>query len=291
MSGERVTTAAGGIVWRKAQTPTSPSGIQLLLIHRPSYDDWTFPKGKSDRGETLQQTAVREIAEETGLRVRLGHPLSRVDYDVASGRKHVSYWIARATDLPEFVPNNEVDQVRWVRPRDAAAMLSYDHDRALLDEFCDLRDREAHRTRTLIVLRHAKARSRDRFDGDDIDRPLTLAGDARADRLVRLLDAYGIGRVVSSPAIRCTHTVEPYAHSISTFLEIDDRLGEDTRRGLVRRSIEAILDRKKPVVLCSHRPTLPWIFDALGIEPVGLKPGEGVVLHHRKGKILATEHL
>lgn len=293
MSGERVTTAAGGIVWRKAQTPTSPSGIQLLLIHRPAYDDWTFPKGKSDRGETLQQTAVREIAEETGLHVRLGHPLSRVDYDVASGRKHVSYWIARpaGNDVPEFVPNTEVDEVRWVRPRDAAAMLSYDHDRDLLDEFGELRDRDAHRTRTLIVLRHAKARSRDRFTGDDVDRPLTSVGSTQAQRLVPLLDAYGIRRVVSSPAVRCARTVEPYAHSISTFLEIDDRLGEDTRPGLVRRSVEAIADRKKPVVLCSHRPTLPWIFDALGTTPVDLKPGEGVVIHHRKGHVLATEPL
>jgi len=288
MSGERVTTAAGGIVWRKAQ-----SGIHLLVIHRPSYDDWTFPKGKTDRGETLQQTAVREIAEETGLKVRLGHPLSRVDYDVASGRKHVSYWIARSAgnDASDFAPNKEVDEVRWVRPREAAALLSYDHDRDLLDEFRELRDRDAHRTRTLIVLRHGTASSRDTFDGDDVDRPLTKAGQDRSRRIVPLLDAYGVRRVVSSPAVRCAQTVEPYADSISTFLEIDDRLSEDTRPGLVRRSVDAIVDRKKPVVLCSHRPTLPWIFDALGIAAVNLAPGEGVVVHHRKGEATATEPL
>ena len=81
MASERITKAAGGIVWRKAQT-----GVEVLLIHRPSYDDWTFPKGKTDPGESLQTTAVREIAEETGLRVRLGHPLGELSYPV--GERH-----------------------------------------------------------------------------------------------------------------------------------------------------------------------------------------------------------
>ena len=89
--------------------------------------------------------------------------------------------------------------------------------------------------------------------------------------------------------MRCTQTIEPFAHDISTFLEIDDRLSEDTRFADVNRSVSAMLDRKKPVVLCTHRPTLPWIFDAVGADTVDLKPGEGVVVHHRKGVVLAVE--
>lgn len=265
----------------------------MLVIHRPSYDDWTFPKGKTDPGETLQVTAVREIREETGMRVRLGHPLQDISYPIGGGTKRVAYWCARAIGADEadpFVPNKEVDEIRWVGMRDAATLLTYPHDRELLETFRELRERQAHRTRTLIVLRHAKAVPRS-ADLDDLERPLTSAGAARAKELVPQLAAYGIRRVVSSPAIRCAQTVEPYAHSISTFLEIDDRLSEDTRAAQVERSLTSLLDRKKPVVLCTHRPTLPWVFDAIGVELEELSPGQAVVVHHRGGTVFATETL
>ncbi|MET0767956.1 MAG: histidine phosphatase family protein, partial [Aeromicrobium sp.] len=227
------------------------------------------------------------------VRVRLGHPLQDISYPISTGVKVVSYWSARLVGSDEstpFVPNKEVDQVRWVALREARKLLTYEHDVQLLETFDDLHDRQAHRTRTLIVVRHAKAVPRS-DDLDDLDRPLTASGADRAKDLVPLLGAYGVGRVVSSPAIRCTQTVEPYAHSISTFLEIDDRLSEDTRAVQVQRSVTALLDRKKPVVLCSHRPTLPWIFDAIGVPVMDLAPGQGVVIHHRKGRIHATENL
>lgn len=294
MASERITTAAGGLVWRKRSGPsrTEPR-IEVLVIHRPSYDDWTFPKGKTDPGETLQVTAVREIGEETGLRVRLGHPLQDISYPIGGGTKLVAYWCARAIGADEadpFVPNKEVDEIRWVGMRDAATLLTYSHDRELLETFRELRERQAHRTRTLIVLRHAKAVPRS-ADLDDLERPLTSAGAARAKELVPQLAAYGIRRVVSSPAIRCAQTVEPYAHSISTFLEIDDRISEDTRAAQVERSLSSLLDRKKPVVLCTHRPTLPWVFDAIGVELEELSPGQAVVVHHRGGTVFATETL
>ncbi|MCW2839950.1 MAG: hypothetical protein JWR55_1433 [Aeromicrobium sp.] len=294
MASERITTAAGGIVWRKRPGPRrADPGVEVLVVHRPSYDDWTFPKGKTDPGETLQATAVREIAEEAGLRVRLGHPLQDISYPISGGTKHVSYWTARVVGPDEdtpFVPNKEVDETRWVALRQARRLLTYDHDGELLATFDDLCARQAHRTRTLIVLRHAKAVSRT-DEIDDLARPLTSSGATRAQDLVPLLGAYGVGRVVSSPAIRCAQTVEPYAHSISTFLEIDDRLSEDTQPGQVRRSVDALMDRKRPVVLCSHRPTLPWILDAIGVPVQELAPGQAVVVHHRKGVVHATEDL
>lgn len=294
MATTRTTMAAGGIVWRKRPVAgRDEPGVEILLIHRPSYDDWTFPKGKADPGERPQTTAVREISEETGLRVRLGAPLPTVQYPVAAGHKVVRYWCARQVgsgDAP-FTPNREVDELRWVRMRDAARALTYQHDRELLEAFRDLREQQVHRTRTLIVLRHGKAAGRETWEGDDLDRPLAPPGRTQAKRLVALLQAYGVRRVVSSPALRCAQTVEPYAHSISTFLEIDDRLSEQTRTSHVERSLTALLERKKPVVVCSHRPTLPAIFDAVGAEPVELAPGRGLVIHHRKGRVLATELL
>jgi 8-oxo-(d)GTP phosphatase len=294
MAHERVIHAAGGVVWRKRSgSGRTEPGVELLVVHRPSYDDWTFPKGKVDPGEELQATAVREIAEEAGLRVRLGIPLHHVSYAVAAGTKVVDYWSARPVgqdDMEPFVPNKEVDEIRWVGTREAADLLTYDHDREVLESFSALRERQGHRSRTLVVLRHAKAAARNGY-ADDLERPLTAAGAERARAVAPLLAAYGIRRVVSSPAVRCAQTVEPYAHSISTFLEIDDRLAEDTKAAQVQRSLTALLDRKSPVVLCSHRPTLPWIFDAIGIDTQDLAPGEAIVVHHRKGVVLATERL
>lgn len=292
MAREQVTTAAGGIVWRKraASGRTEPR-VDLLLIHRPRYDDWTFPKGKTEPGETLQATATREIAEETGARVRLGHPLGELTYPVSDGTKSVTYWSARLVGEQEpFTPNKEVDEVRWVGVREARKLLTYDHDTALLETFVELLDRKAHRTRTLVVLRHGKAAPRS-ADLPDVERPLTSVGAQQAKQVLPVLAAYGVGRVVSSPALRCAQTVEPYAYSISTFIEIDERLSEQTDANQVQRSVESMLDRGRPVVLCSHRPTLPWIFQSIGTEPYDLGTGEGVVVHHRKGVVLAVEKL
>jgi 8-oxo-(d)GTP phosphatase len=296
MARERLTTAAGGVVWRPRAAPSSGSGgrsrVEVLVVHRPGYDDWTFPKGKPDAGEDLTATAVREIGEETGLRVRLGHPLPDTTYRVSAGPKRVSYWVARTVGAQStFEPNKEVDEVRWLKPRDARHLLTYQHDLDVLEAFRDLRDQGAHRTRTLVVLRHAKAEVREDWPGDDEDRPLAARGKARADELPAILGAYGVRRVVSSPALRCTQTVEPYAQTMSTFLEIDDRLSEQAGSSAARRSVAALLDRKKPVVLCTHRPTLPWVFAALGLDAIDLAPGEGVVVHHRKGVVKATEPL
>lgn len=294
MPSERIINAAGGVVWRKrAGSGRAEPRVDVLVVHRPSYDDWTFPKGKVDPGEALQVTAVREIEEETGLRVRLGARLVQVTYPVAAGTKVVDYWSARVigpSTTEPFKPNKEVDELRWVGVREARELLTYKHDIQVLEDFRALRERQGHRARTLIVVRHGKAAPHADYD-DDLERPLTSVGVEQARTLVPLLSAFGVRRVVSSPAVRCAQTVEPYAHSISMFLEIDDRLSEDTRAAQVDRSISALLDRKKPVALCSHRPTLPWIFDAIGTDVQELATGEAVVVHHRKGKIIATERL
>jgi 8-oxo-dGTP diphosphatase len=285
--------AAGGVVWRTS-APKQPTDtkdrIEVLLVHRPGYKDWTFPKGKPDKGESLPVTAVREIAEETGYTVRLGHPLPETMYRVKGGMKRVSYWVARPVGKPkEFKPNGEIDQVRWVRVKEARKLLTYDHDRILLKAFTALRDAKAHRTRTVIVLRHAQARTRNGWKADDLERPLTKPGESQAKKLAPLLRAYGVKGIITSPAIRCAQTVDIYARSVKALMEVDDRLAEETKPKRVERSIATVLERKGPIVICSHRPTLPWIFAGLKIEARDLAEGEGVVVHHRRGRVVAVE--
>ncbi|GAA3536474.1 ADP-ribose pyrophosphatase [Aeromicrobium flavum] len=285
----RIITAAGGIVWRKAG-PSGSGGIEVLLVHRPGYDDWTFPKGKSDPDEPLPVTAVREIAEETGYRVRLVHPLPEVTYRVRGGLKQVAYWVCRPLDdESDFHPNREVDEVRWFSPRAARKRLTYSHDRRLLEAFEDLVARKSHKARTLIVLRHAKAVPRSEFRGGDRERPLSAAGHDRAKELVPLLSAFGARRIVSSPATRTVQTVDPYVAATDEVLELDDRLVEGASAAKVDRAVAGLLGTKRPTVACTHRPALPDLYAALGISGPVLSPGSALVVHHRKGKVLASE--
>ena len=134
MSGKRV-EAAGGVV---------VSDGRVLLVHRPRYGDWTLPKGKLDRGETFEQAALREVEEETGLRCRLGRELPSSEYrDNKDRPKLVRYWLMeidrRGAPPPfatsqggEFQPNDEVDEVRWLAPGEAAGALTYERDRDVL---------------------------------------------------------------------------------------------------------------------------------------------------------------
>jgi 8-oxo-dGTP pyrophosphatase MutT (NUDIX family) len=129
VSSDSVIRAAGGVVWRAA----TDGEREVLLVHRPKYDDWSLPKGKADGGERPDQTALREVEEETGLRCRLGTEVGKTRYRDSQGRaKVVRYWLMEPESDNEFVPNREVDAVRWCSYDEARAALSYAHDRKLL---------------------------------------------------------------------------------------------------------------------------------------------------------------
>ncbi len=115
--------AAGGVIERDGS---------VLLVHRPQYDDWSFPKGKLEEGETWQQAAVREVEEETGLRCEVGEEVGRTSYEVQAGPKEVRYF--RMTCDGEARAQNEVDEVRWVLIAEARELLTHERDRALLDK-------------------------------------------------------------------------------------------------------------------------------------------------------------
>lgn len=273
--------AAGAVVLRRGR---------VLLVHRPKYDDWSFPKGKLDRGEHVLAAAVREVGEETGLMVRLGRPLASQRYPVAGGRtKVVHYWIGRVIgddEVTTFPPNAEIDQVTWVEVDKAAGLLTYERDRATLDDAV----RKGGKTTAFIVLRHAKSRSRAAWRADDRFRPLLKAGSIQADRLVPLLAAYDVTRLVTSSSARCVATLVPYADACGRKVVTEDDLSEeDATLENVTELVQELVERGKRTVLCTHRPVLPAVFDVLGLEDPKLEPGEMVVVHHRRGEVRAFE--
>ena len=273
--------AAGAVVLRE--------GKQVLLVHRPRYDDWSFPKGKLDRGEHALRAAVREVEEETGLVVRLGPALPSQRYSVGMRMKTVCYWVGHTVlsdDISHYWPNDEIDDLRWVSIAKAPELLSYPHDRKTLRKARPWREP----TKTLVIVRHALARSRRAWRGDDPVRPLLKTGTQQAQRLVPLLASYDVTRVVTSGSERCLRTVTPYAEQRGLKVRSRDELSEEgfTRDG-VRTLITRLVAREENSVVCSHRPVLPWVCEALGIDPIKLDPGAFLVVHHRAGVVLATE--
>jgi 8-oxo-dGTP diphosphatase len=274
--------AAGAVVTRK--------GGDVVLVHRPKYDDWSFPKGKVDPGEHVTAAAVREVAEETGLQVRLGPPLPGQRYGVGNGRmKAVSYWTARVVgddDLSGYDANAEIDQVQWVPWDKAQDLLSYRRDRALLEASAQVR----RRTHALVVLRHAVARDRESWSFEDRRRPLSPEGQDQAERLVPVLAAFGVTGVHTSSSTRCIDTVRPFTEVTGLDLVPYDALTEEEAgEDEVRAVVEELLAAKECTVLCGHRPVLPTILDALGVPEVRLEKGEMVVVQHRGGAVVSTE--
>ena len=274
--------AAGAVVFRP--------GKDVLLIHRPRYDDWSFPKGKLDPGEHVAAAAVREVAEETGLRVRLGPPLAEQQYTLENGnRKVVSYWVGRVVgddDVSGYAPNNEVDAVEWVAYDKALDRLTHDHDRDTLREAGKVR----RRTHPVVILRHSQARSRKAWRKNDRLRPLLRAGQRQAEKLVPVLAAYDATRIVSSSSTRCVETVAPYVDATGRKPELVDGLSEqDATRKSVAGVVEELVAGDEGAVLCTHRPVLPKVFEALCVKDPGLDLGEMLVVHVRKGEVVATE--
>jgi 8-oxo-dGTP diphosphatase len=267
--------AAGGVVWRMVDEKP-----RVLLVHRTRYRDLTLPKGKVDPGESLPETAVREIREETGIQVQLGFPVGVSTYHLPNGReKIVHYWAAEATDAAvrtsAFVPNKEIAALEWLTVKKARARLSYPVDIEILDAFSARLDEGVLRTFPVIALRHAKAKPRHEWDGEDAARPLSPRGKRQTNAIVGTLLAFGPRRIVSSPAERCVRTVAPLAATLARRIDKTPLLSQDAwEEGTsdVRRVIGERVRARKPVVLCSHGPVLPDILSELALA-TGTLPG------------------
>jgi 8-oxo-dGTP diphosphatase len=189
--------------------------------------------------------------------------------------------------VSSYAANAEIDEVRWVPLDRAMELLSYERDQATLREA----RRARRRTHAVVVLRHGAARSRRTWHDEDRQRPLLKEGRHQAGSLVPLLAAYGVSRLVTSSSVRCLETLTPYAETTGLPLETTRRLSEeDATAKSVRRIVEDLLtDDRTNAVVCTHRPVLSEVFDALGLDNPGLRTGEMFVLHVRGGEVRATE--
>jgi 8-oxo-dGTP pyrophosphatase MutT (NUDIX family) len=274
--------AAGAVLWR----PANP-GLQVCLVHRPKYDDWSLPKGKVDDNEHIVMTAVREVYEETGHRVVIGRPLPTQHYEVEGRPKEVRYWAAEADPrATSWQGTREIDQAIFLPVEEAVRRLDRPADRDIVTAFTA----DPAPTTPLVILRHSKALPRSTWSADDEQRPLAEEGLEQSRRLVPVLAAYGIHRVVTSGGRRCIETVEPYATMSGVGVEQDARLAEDAD-GLVTGIVDEALESDTPTVLCTHRPLLPDLLKAAGIPPPDeqLQPSHMLVAHHRGPTIVAIE--
>jgi len=260
-----VVPAAGTVPWRRRR-----GNLQVALVHRPKYDDWSWAKGKLDAGEEWPVAAMRETAEETGFLVHLGMPLPAANYTVLDrngvpATKQVRYWAAEVVGGKGRLVN-EIDEVAWLDVLAAHDKLDYARDRDQLRAV--VRADAAGRLTTwpLAVVRHAKARARGSWKPPDPLRPLDDKGLAQAQAIAPLLAAYGVTRLVSSSSVRCADTLRPYAVSARIPLRLKDGLSEEGYAADPARSaqhLRRVVDRGVPTALCSHGPVLPSLLATL----------------------------
>lgn len=295
--------AAGALTWREGK-----KGTEVLLVHRPRYDDWSIPKGKLDKGETFPAAGVREVAEETGYRVRLHRPLPASVYLLPDGRtKIVQYWCGtvRAKTAPGPVDAAEIDEVAWVGLDEAEQLLTRQGDQVCLAALRRFQDAEELATVPIIVQRHGAALSRSKWRKGEKSRPLNSKGRKQALALPPLLDAFDPRSVVSSPWKRCVATVDPLARVEGLTIRTKDALteaGHEDHPSRTRAVIERVLHEAQATVVCTHRPVLPSVVRAarevarpsaaleLPRADPFLAAGEALMLHTTsQGAVVAIE--
>ncbi|WP_255450099.1 NUDIX hydrolase [Skermania sp. ID1734] len=287
--------ASGAVLWRKS--PTDPDSLEVALVHRPRYDDWSFPKGKLERDETVVLASVREVREETGFDCRLGRHLTRVTYPVTGHRKlkRVDYWAAEVTG-GGFTPNKEVDELLWLPSSLALDQLSYPMDRRVLRSFL----RHPVDTSTMLLVRHARAGRSERYRGDDTQRPLDKLGRQQAQALVPQLLAFGATHVHSADRTRCVQTVQRLADALDVSIKLEPLLSEEgyaNDRDAGRARACKIAQKDGVRVVCSQGKVIPdlmqWWADRDGVElpPARNRKGSMWVLSLRNGRLITADHI
>ena len=263
---------------------------EVLLVHRPAYDDWTLPKGKARSRELLPSAAVREVAEEASAKIRLGAPLTPIRYPISQHMKIISWWVGVTLSSKKHSANAEVDRAKWMKPSKALDTLTYADEREILTESLALPP-----TTPLIILRHAKAKSRDGWKKADHLRTLNSQGRAQLPYVSQILAPFGVTKLVSSSATRCVDTLQEYATAKKLKITTTDGLTEekatDRETGAyMQRLALKVGTSGKPTVVCGHRPVIPTMLTALGVQVRPLSTASCVIVHlDNLGQVVSTE--
>jgi 8-oxo-(d)GTP phosphatase len=252
--------AAGGVLWREVD-----GSVEVAVIHRDRYDDWTFPKGKLHLHEPGIVGAVREVREETGAHGAVGRRLGWIQYDDRRGPKTVTFWSMRYLD-GDFSSSREVDELRWLPVVDAARRLTHISSRRILESFTAVPSPYS----VVLLVRHAKAGKRSRWHGDDRERPLEADGRRQARLLATFGSYFYPERVLAADLARCIQTVEPLAARVGLDVETAPQFSDESFAGDPDRAVDELLAVAKSgsaVVVCSQGDAIPGIVERLPLRP------------------------
>lgn len=255
--------AAGGVVTRRTGRDR-----EFLVVHRPRYDDWSLPKGKLEAGEKYSVAAKREIEEETGSRTRRLARLGSVAYNSLNANpKLVRYWLFEHKG-GKFEPNPEVDEIRWLTAADARALLTYPRDVNVFDWAVKLAD--SPRAGRVHLVRHAKAGSRSSWTGKDSKRPLSGRGRRQASTVSSALTATPVGRIYSSPYVRCRETLDPLGLAIGEKIRDESSLAEGANTDDLIALFASL--EGQTVAMCSHGAEIGALLEKLVASGALLEP-------------------
>jgi 8-oxo-dGTP diphosphatase len=283
--------AAGGLIAREG-----PKGLEVVLVHRPAYGDWSFPKGKLEPGEDEPSTALREVKEETGLSCELTDDLGAITYVDGRGRpKVVRYWRMVAPPGAEPAASHEVDDARWVPVPVAEPMLTYPHDRTLLRRLTG--EPSSGEAVPVYVIRHTKAGERQGWNEPDELRPMSKTGRKQAAKLVASLEHVPFTRFVSSPYLRCLQTMDLFTDRWGIDVDLAPELAEDQPWEFAEAWVIAAA-ADGPAALCTHGDIMQDLIEGLlargvplgGDDEVGYRKGTAWRLDVRDGRIIRASY-
>jgi 8-oxo-dGTP diphosphatase len=254
--------AAGAVLWRPTAKGIDAGSIEVCVVHRPAYDDWSLPKGKLEEGEHPLLAGLREVLEETGLHGDPRLRLPDVSYTLPDGvPKTVQFWAMRAGDaaaVPIADPT-EVDEIAWLTPAQAARRLSYPADAELVARVAAL----PPITAVTLLVRHAHAGERKKWSGNDALRPIDALGQEQSERLAEVLAAFRPKRLSAATPLRCKQTLGPLAAELALPIVTDSAFAEpaEIEETPARAKIAAgrLLELRAgdPAVICSQGKLIP----------------------------------
>jgi 8-oxo-(d)GTP phosphatase len=286
--------AAGGVLFRPAG-----DGIEVCLVHRPRYDDWALPKGKLDGDEHPLVGAVREVTEETGCAGVPVLKLPQLKYDLPDGTpKTVDFWLMRSAEDGPVQDTDEVDELAWLSPAEAATRLSYDDERGVLAQATAV----PPVTSVVAMVRHAHAGERKEWKGNDALRPIDARGRAQAERIGAALALLRPDRLYAATPLRCKQTLEPLAATLGGMPIVQDGafaepVDADEAAAKAKLAAQRLLDLRGPgvPVVCSQGKIMPTLLATLhdedDPEPYKTPKGDGWLLTWAGDRLLDASRL